>query len=60
MPKFLTDEEILEQIESAEVRELVRERLEMKDKQRNWINVRLQEAANIIGHNVISESVMYD
>lgn len=60
MSKFLTDEEILEQIESAEVRELVRERLEMKDKQRNWINVRLQEAANIIGHNVISESVMYD
>ena len=60
MSKFLTDEEILEQIESAEVRELVRERLQMKDKQRNWINVRLQEAANIIGHNVISESVMYD
>ena len=60
MSKFLNDEEILEQIESAEVRELVRERLEMKDKQRNWINVRLQEAANIIGHNVISESVMYD
>ena len=60
MSKFLTDEEILEQIESAEVRELVRERLEMKDKQRNWINVRLQEAANIIGHNVISQSVMYD
>jgi len=60
MSKFLTDEEILEQIESAEVRELVRERLDMKDKHRNWINVRLQEAANIIGHNVISESVMYD
>ena len=60
MSEYLNDEQILEKIKSIKVRELVRERFQQKDKQREFTNARLQEAANIIGHNTISECMMYD
>lgn len=68
MAKYYTDEELLDKIryladsdESYErVSELVEERFAQKDKQREFINARLNEAANIIGHNTISESMMYE
>jgi hypothetical protein len=66
--KYYTDEELLDKIryladsgESYErVSELVEERFAQKDKVREHINARLNEAANIIGHNTISESMMYE
>ena len=66
--KYYTDEELLDKIryladssESYErVSELVEERFAQKDKVREHINARLNEAANIIGHNTISECMMYE
>ena len=69
--KYYTDEELLNfladyivppvEIEQAnEMIELLRERFSQKDKQREYIQARLNEAANIIGHNTISESMMYE
>ena len=60
MSEYLNDQQILEKIKSIKVRELVRERFQQKDKQREHISARLQEAANIIGHNTISECMMYE
>jgi len=60
MSEYLNDEQILEKIKSIKVRELVRERFQQKDKQREFTNARLQEAANIIGHNTINECMMYE
>ena len=68
MAKYYSDEELLDKIryladsgESYErVSELVEERFEQKDKQREFINARLNEAANIIGHNTISECMQYE
>jgi len=65
---YYSDEELLDKIrfldhsdESYErVSELVEERFNQKDKQREHISARLNEAANIIGHNTISESMMYE
>ena len=62
MAKYYTDEELLDKIryladsdESYErVSELVEERFNQKDKQREHISARLNAAANIIGHNTIS------
>ena len=66
--KYYTDEELLDKIryladsgESYErVSELVEERFAQKDKVREHINARLNEAANIIGHNTISECMLYE
>lgn len=69
--RYYTDEELLNfladyivppvEIEQAnEMIELLRERFSQKDKQREYIQARLNEAANIIGHNTISESMMYE
>lgn len=60
MAEYYSDKEILEKIKSVKVRELVRERLEQKNKQLQFTNARLQEAANIIGHNTINECMMYE
>ena len=68
MAKYYTDEELLDKIryladsdESYErVSELVEERFNQKDKQREHISARLNAAANIIGHNTISECMMYE
>jgi len=68
MAKYYSDEELLDKIryladsgESYErVSELVEERFNQKDKQREHINARLNEAANIIGHNTISECMQYE
>ena len=65
---YYSDEELLDKIrfldhsdESYErVSELVEERFNQKDKQREHINARLNAAANIIGHNTISETMMYE
>ena len=66
--KYYTDEELLDKIryladsgESYErVSELVEERFNQKDKQREHMCKRLETAANIIGHNTISECMMYE
>ena len=60
MAEYYSDKEILEKIKSVKVRELVRERLEQKNKQLQFTNALLQEAANIIGHNTINECMMYE
>lgn len=68
MAKYYSDDEIVEMIrdalcnsiEAERIVHLVSERFEQKDKQREHINARLNEAANIIGHNTISESMMYE
>lgn len=60
MSEYLNDEQILEKIKSVKVRELVRERFEQKNKQLKFTSDRLQEAANIIGHNTINECMMYE
>lgn len=65
--KYYTDEEIIDRIinvgngkDSYEwLANLVQQRFYQKDKQCEYIQARLNEAANIIGHNVISES-MYE
>ena len=69
---YYSDKELLEMVETLQVRtklerekkhdvvEMLRERFEQKDKQREFINARLNEAANIIGHNTISECMMYE
>ena len=40
--------------------DLILDRFDSKCKQIEHINARLQEAANIIGHNTINECMMYD
>jgi hypothetical protein len=39
--QYISDKEILDRIESKEVSELVRERFELKDKQREWSQQRV-------------------
>lgn len=68
MTKYYSDEEIVAFVETIGdskesyewVASLVAQRFEQKDKQREHINARLQEAANIIGHNTINECMMYE
>ncbi len=60
MSEYLNDEQILEKIKSIKVRELVRERFQQKDQRNEHMSKRLNEAANIIGHNTISECMMYE
>lgn len=63
--KYYTDEEIIELVETVGdstnsyfwVAKLVRERFEQKDRQRDFMRGRLDVAANIIGHNTISEAM---
>ena len=69
---YYSDKELLEMVETLQVRtklerekkhdvvEMLRERFEQKDKQREFISARLNEAANIIGHNTISECMQYE
>ena len=69
---YYSDKELLEMVETLQVRtklerekkhdvvEMLRERFEQKDKQREFTNARLNEAANIIGHNTISECMQYE
>ena len=68
MIKHYTDEEIVDLVKNIgdskdsyeSVADLVAQRFDQKDKQREHINARLQEAANIIGHNTISECMQYE
>jgi len=61
--KYYTDEEIIELVETLGdstnsyffVARLVRERLEQKDNQREYIAKRCDIAAEHIGHDIISE-----
>lgn len=65
---YYSDEEIINLVETLGdscnsyfwVAQLVRERFEQKDKRNDHMSKRLNEAANIIGHNTISESMMYE
>lgn len=69
---YYSDKELLEMVETLQVRtklerekkhdvvEMLRERFEQKDKQLKFTSDRLQEAANIIGHNTINECMMYE
>ena len=65
--KYYADKEIIELIQEAILNEadshriacLVEERFEQKDRQREFLRERLEVAANMIGHNTISE-VMYE
>lgn len=67
MKHFYTDAEIIELIQETVLNEsdahriacIVEERFEQKDRQRECLRERLDVAANIIGHNTISE-VMYE
>ena len=66
--KYYSDEEIIEMIQEAlinsteaqQIVNLVRERFEQKDQRMHHMNKRLNEAACIIGHNTISECMMYE
>ena len=68
MAKYYTDQELLDKIryladseDSYErVSELVEERFYQKDRQREHILARLNEAANMIGHAAISENMQYE
>ena len=69
---YYSDKELLEMVESLQVRtklerekkydvaNMLRDRLAMKDKHREHISARLNEAANILGHNLISEYMQND
>ena len=65
---YYSDEEIINLVETLGdscnsyfwVAQLVRERFEQKDKRNDHMSRRLNEAANIIGHNTISECMMYE
>ena len=66
--KYYTDEELLDKIryladsgESYErVSELVEQRFNQKDQRNEHMRKRLETAANIIGHNTISECIEYE
>ena len=68
MAKYYSDQELLDKIrylaESDDsydrVSELVEERFNQKDRQRDHILARLNEAANMIGHSAISENMQYE
>ena len=68
MTEYYTDDEIVERVKNVGngkdsyewLANLVQQRFMQKDNQREHINARLQEAANIIGHNTISECMMYE
>ena len=63
-----SDEEIINLVETLGdscnsyfwVAQLVRERFDQKDQRNDHMSKRLNEAANIIGHNTISECMMYE
>ena len=63
-----SDEEIINLVETLGdscnsyfwVAQLVRERFDQKDLRNDHMSKRLNEAANIIGHNTISECMMYE
>ena len=65
--KYYADQEIIELIQETILNEadahriacLVEERFEQKDRQREFLRERLDVAANMIGHNTISEG-MYE
>jgi hypothetical protein len=55
--KYYTDQEILDMIESKEVTELVAERFAQKDNQRQWLQQRVNVAAEHMGHQLITDLV---
>ena len=68
MSKYYTDEEIIERIinvgngkDSYEwLADLVRQRFILKDNQLSWLRERVNVAANIIGHQTITEAQEYE
>jgi len=55
--RYYTDQEILDMIESKEVTELVAERFAQKDNQRQWLQQRVNVAAEHMGHQLITDLV---
>ena len=55
--KYYTDQEILDMIESKEVTKLVAERFAQKDNQRQWLQQRVNVAAEHMGHQLITDLV---
>lgn len=68
MDKYYGDEEIIDivkdalrnSVEAERIAHLVSERFAQKDRQRDHILARLNEAANMIGHSAISENMQYE
>lgn len=63
MKQYHTDQELIELLDEidplSKIAELIRERFEQKDRQMAFLRERLDTAANLIGHNTISE-MMYE
>ena len=57
MKTYYTDNEIIDSIDSKEIAEIVRERFEQKDNQRNWLQQRVNVAAEHMGHQLITDLV---
>ena len=55
--QYISDKEILDRIESKEVTELVAERFAQKDKQCQWLQQRVNVAAEHMGHQLITDLV---
>ena len=55
--RYYTDQEILDMIESKEVTKLVAERFAQKDNQRQWLQQRVNVAAEHMGHQLITDLV---
>ena len=55
--RYYTDQEILDMIESKEVTKLVEERFAQKDNQRQWLQQRVNVAAEHMGHQLITDLV---
>jgi hypothetical protein len=68
MTEYYTDDEIVERIKNVGngkdsyewLANLVQQRFMQKDQRNEHMSKRLNEAACIIGHNTISECMMYD
>jgi len=68
MSKYYSDDEIIERIinvgngkDSYEwLADLVRQRFILKDNQLSWLRERVNVAANIIGHQTITEAQEYE
>jgi hypothetical protein len=55
MKSYYTDNEIIDSIDSKEIAEIVRKRFEQKDNQRDWLQRRVNVAAEHMGHQLITD-----
>ena len=57
MKPYYTDKEIIDEIDSKEIAELVRERFEQKEQRISHLMQRVEVAANYLGHQLITDLV---